>query len=142
MNFLNAYLCTLPEASPLARFNTSCSDTWLKSPGIVCFNALAALLILRILEKKLDIVNVKLNVKTKDKKETYDKLTTEKLVDTLRSYKLLKIDEGYIPEYKRTEITDLLHSKFNFRTDYEINKPSKIRSIIKLTNNNIVHIAT
>jgi protease IV len=33
---------TLPEASPLARASTSATDTRLKSPGIVCFSALAA----------------------------------------------------------------------------------------------------
>lgn len=99
---------------------------------LTCFTAL---LILRILEKKLDIDNVKLNVEIKNGKETYDKLTTQKLVNTLRSYKLLKLDEGYIPEYKRNEITDLLHKTFKFRTDYQINKPSKIRSIIKTTKN-------
>lgn len=104
----------------------------IKAHFLTCYTAL---LILRILEKKLDIDNVKLNVETKNKKEVYDKLTTQKLVDTLRSYKLLKIDEGYIPEYTRNEITDLLHKTFKFRTDYEINKPSKIRSIIKSTKN-------
>ena len=80
---------------------------------------------------------VTLNARIKNKKEVYDKLTTQKLVDALRSYKLLKIDEGYIPEYKRTEITDLLHKTFKFRTDYEINKPSKIRCICQLNSDHL-----
>jgi len=34
--------CTRPEASPFASASTSATDTRLKSPGIVCFSALAA----------------------------------------------------------------------------------------------------
>ena len=36
------YRCTRPEASPAARRSTSATLTRLKSPGMVCFNALAA----------------------------------------------------------------------------------------------------
>ena len=39
---LAAYLCTRPLASPWARASTSATVTRLKSPGIVCFKALAA----------------------------------------------------------------------------------------------------
>ena len=37
---------------------------------------------------------------------------------------------GYIPTYKRTELTDKLHEVFNFRTDTEIIKKEKMRKII------------
>lgn len=40
---------------------------------------------------------------------------------------------GYIPAYKRTKITDDLHSKYGFRTDYEIIEKKKMRNIIKNT---------
>lgn len=30
------------------------------------------------------------------------------------------IGDGYIPTYTRTDLTDDLHKKFGFRTDYEI----------------------
>ena len=39
-------------------------------------------------------------------------------------------DEGYIPSYTRTDITDCLHEKFNFRTDYEIMKNIEIKKIL------------
>ena len=43
-----------------------------------------------------------------------------------------KIDEyGYIPTYTRNDLTDKLHELFGFRTDTEIIKKSKMRSIIK-----------
>lgn len=38
---------------------------------------------------------------------------------------------GYIPAYTRTQLTDELHYKFGFRTDYEINKQKEKRNIIK-----------
>ena len=40
-------------------------------------------------------------------------------------------DEGYIPAYTRTDITDELHNKFNFRTDYEVIKNSNIKKFLK-----------
>ena len=40
---------------------------------------------------------------------------------------------GYIPSYTRTDITDDLHSLFNFRTDYQITKKAKMRNIIHQT---------
>ena len=85
----------------------------IKAHFLTCF---VALLILRLLENKTD-----------------NKYTTNELINTLRSYDLLKIDEGYIPTYTRTNITDDLHNIFNFRTDYEIVSKSKMRNIIKNT---------
>ncbi len=75
-----------------------------------------ALLLLRLLENK-----------------TNNKYTVSELINTLRSYNLLKIDEGYLPSYTRTNITDDLHDIFGFRTDYQITVPSKMRNIIKNT---------
>lgn len=42
---------------------------------------------------------------------------------------------GYIPAYKRTELTDELHQIFGFRTDYEIIGKKEMRNIIKNTKN-------
>lgn len=44
--------------------------------------------------------------------------------------------KGYIPTYKRTDLTDALHEKFEFRTDYEINTIKSIKKfkIYKKTN--------
>ena len=80
---------------------------------LTCYTALV---ILRLLEKK-----------------TEGRYTTDRLINTLRSYNLLKIDEGYIPAYTRSEISDHLHEIFGFRTDYQIIKPSRMRSIIAET---------
>lgn len=49
---------------------------------------------------------------------------------------LLSKDSGYIPSYKRTKITDKLHSSFGFRTDYEFIRKSTMRTIIKETKQN------
>lgn len=83
----------------------------IKAHFLTCYTAL---LILRLLEKK-----------------TNYKYTSNQLVETLRSYDLIKLDEGYIPAYTRNDITDDLHNIFNFRTDYQIITPSKMRNIIK-----------
>jgi len=63
-----------------------------------------ALLIYRILEKKLD-----------------SNYTTAQIIETLREMKVYEsTGDGYIPVYERTDITDDLHDTFGFRTDYEI----------------------
>lgn len=41
------------------------------------------------------------------------------------------VDDGYIPTYTRTDLTDALHENFNFRTDYEINTMKQMRKIFK-----------
>ena len=72
----------------------------IKAHFMTCF---LALLIFRILEKKLD-----------------EKYTVNEIIETIKNMNLLKEEEGFIPVYTRTNITDLLHEKFGFRTDYEI----------------------
>lgn len=47
----------------------------------------------------------------------------------------LKDDDDYIPIYNRTNITDLLHDIFEFRTDYEIIPEKNIKKIFKQTKN-------
>ena len=45
---------------------------------------------------------------------------------------LNKVNEiGYIPAYTRTDITDSLHEKFNFRTDNEITTTKIIKNFKK-----------
>ena len=46
---------------------------------------------------------------------------------------LLSQNSGYVPSYKRTDITDDLHTAFGFHTDYEFISKSTMRSIIKET---------
>lgn len=73
----------------------------IKAHFLTCF---IALLIYRILEKKLDY-----------------KYTTSQILETLKNMKVFESKgDGYIPCYERTDLTDDLHDKFGFRTDYEI----------------------
>lgn len=81
---------------------------------LICF---IALLIYRILEKKLD-----------------NKYTSTEIISTLRNYNHLKIEgAGYIPEFDRTAITDDLQKVFNLGLDKEIITPRNMRSIISKT---------
>lgn len=62
--------------------------------------------------------------------------TVSKIMKTLREMEVVDTQHnGYIPAYKRTEITDKLHEIFGFRTDYEIIGKKKMRNIIKNTKN-------
>ena len=64
---------------------------------------------------------------------TEHKYTCEQLIKTLRDMDMVYIDkEGYIPAYTRTEITDCLHKKFGFNTDYEFTSLSNMRKIFSL----------
>ena len=81
---------------------------------LTCF---CALLISRLLEIKLE-----------------NKYTLNEILKTIRTMNLTDTGYGsYIPGYKRTEITDSLHTAFGYRTDYEISTKQRIRSIIKST---------
>ena len=73
-----------------------------------------SLVLYRYLEKKLE-----------------GKYTVQKIINTLREMDLKKNKDGsYEPVYTRTDLTDLMHEKSGFRTDYEIIKNSNIRKII------------
>lgn len=79
---------------------------------LICY---LALLVYRILEYKLE-----------------NKYTTEEIIDTLRKMNVTEVEgSGYIPSYTRTDLTDALHDLFGYRTDYQITKKSKMRTIIK-----------
>ena len=87
-------------------------DDRIKAHFTTCF---LSLLIYRILEHKLN-----------------EKYTSEKIISTLREMNLIKeFEEGYIPTYTRTAITDKLHEQFDFRTDYEITTENKMKKILK-----------
>ena len=86
----------------------------IKAHFITCF---LSLVIYRFLEKKTD-----------------EKYTVSELLETLRNmYFYKEKNVGYIPAYIRTDITDLLHEKFGFRTDYEIITEKNFEKILKQT---------
>lgn len=82
----------------------------IKAHFLTCF---ISLILYRFLEKKLG-----------------EKYTCPEIIDTLRSMDIIKVEgQGWIPAYTRTEITNALHEKFGFRTDYEITTPLKMKNI-------------
>ena len=84
----------------------------IKAHFLICY---IALLIYRILEKKLD-----------------EKFTTEQIIDCLRNMNMLKENsKGFLPTYTRTDLTDTLHEKFGFRTDFEILTEKNLKKIFK-----------
>ena len=90
-------------------------DDRIKAHFLTCY---ISLLIYRLLEKKLE-----------------NKYTCEQILDTLRGMQMTRLskDNGYIPSYKRTDVTDSLHKIFGFHTDFEFISKSSMRNIIKNT---------
>ena len=90
-------------------------DERIKAHFLICY---ISLLVYRLLEKKLG-----------------NAYTCNEILSTLRSMQvtLLSKESGYIPSYKRTDMTDDLHKVFGFHTDYEFISKSAMRSIIKST---------
>ena len=77
------------------------NDEMIKAHFLTCF---LALVVYRYVEKNLD-----------------EKYTVPEIIDTLRDMNLkLENVNSYIPNYIRTNLTDALHNKFGFRTDFEV----------------------
>ena len=86
----------------------------IKAHFTTCF---LSLLIYRILEHKL--------------KEEY---SSNDIINTLRNMNFLRKEGcGYIPTFKRTNLTDSLHEQFEFRMDTEIVPENVMRKIFKKT---------
>lgn len=89
-------------------------DNRIKSHFMTCF---ISLILLRYLEKKLNF-----------------KYTSTDIIKTLRSMNLTAVgDEGFIPSYTRTDLTDSLHEAFGFHTDYQIVSKKDMKKIFMLT---------
>ncbi len=84
----------------------------IKAHFLVCF---LALLSYRLLEKKLD-----------------HKYSCRMILDTLKAMNFAMIEEqGFIPLYKRHELTDMLHDVCGFRTDLQFITKSLMKTIQK-----------
>lgn len=59
--------------------------------------------------------------------------TCNELLEQLKSMKFYKTKEGYIPVYTRTDLTDKIHEKFGFRTDFQLITHADMKKIIKST---------
>ena len=89
-------------------------DEMIKAHFVTCF---LALMIYRLLEKKLD-----------------EKYTVTEIIETLRNMNLKMENNGnYVPNYIRTDLTDDLHKRFGFRTDFEVLKENNFKKIFKKT---------
>lgn len=89
-------------------------DEMIKAHFMTCY---LALVLYRYVEKKLD-----------------EKYTTSDIIETLREMNMkLEDNSSYIPNYIRTDLTDDLHSKFNFRTDFQAISLKNITKIIAQT---------
>lgn len=89
-------------------------DDRIKAHFVTCF---LALLVFRYLEKKLN-----------------NAYTAYEIIDTLKDMNLKLENDGYYsPIYTRTHLTDKLHEKYNFRTDYEILSEKNLKKIISST---------
>ena len=88
------------------------NDNRIKAHFLICF---LALLIYRILEKKTEY-----------------RYTCTEILDTLKTMNFANIQEqGFLPLYKRTKITDTLHEICGFRTDFEFITKSQMKTIQK-----------
>jgi len=76
-----------------------------------------SLLVYRILEKRLE-----------------QRYSVEDITQTLREMQFYALkDQGYVPAYMRTPLTDALHEAYGFRTDTEIVTQKKMKGILKTT---------
>lgn len=92
------------------------NDEMIKAHFLTCF---LALVVYRYVEKNLD-----------------EKYTVPEIIDTLRDMNLkLENVNSYIPNYIRTNLTDALHNKFGFRTDFEVISEKNIKKILRQTKN-------
>ena len=89
-------------------------DEMIKAHFVTCF---LALIVYRYLEKRLD-----------------EKYTVSEIIETLRTMDVkLDNDDSYTPNYIRTDLTDALHDKFGFRTDFEVISEKNIKKILAQT---------
>lgn len=92
------------------------NDEMIKAHFLTCF---LALVVYRYVEKNLD-----------------EKYTVPEIIDTLRDMNLkLENVNSYIPNYIRTNLTDALHNKFGFRTDFEVISEKNVKKILRQTKN-------
>lgn len=64
------------------------------------------------------------------RKKLDEKYTVGEIIDTLKEMNLNLKDDDYIPSYIRTDLTDDLHDKFGFRTDFEIITEKKLKKFV------------
>ena len=87
-------------------------DEMIKAHFVTCY---LALVLYRYLEKNLN-----------------EEFTAPEIIETLRDMEIKKEGaDSYVPNYIRTDLTDALHGKFGFRTDYEVMNIKNFKKIFK-----------
>lgn len=100
------------EARPVYLRN----ETRIKAHFLTCF---LSLVLFRYLEKILE-----------------KQFSCEEILHTLINFNFSEIQEqGFVPLYKRDRLTDLLHEKFGFYTDFEFITKSQMKTIEKMSKN-------
>ena len=99
---------------------------------LTCF---VALLIYRILESRLNaaISRTQANAEARDEsKGLQRRYTSTSIIGTLRDMTMTKAgDDGFIPSYRRTELTDALHDLSGFRTDYQFSSRKRMQGFCR-----------
>ncbi|MGN1167744.1 MAG: IS1634 family transposase [Lachnospiraceae bacterium] len=91
-------------------------DERIKAHFLICF---IALMIYRILEKQLN-----------------EQFSVREIISTLQNMNVHEIGEnGYLPVFKRTRITDALHENAGFWLDRELLSKKSIKKILKASRN-------
>lgn len=87
-------------------------DEMIKAHFLTCY---LALVIYKYVEKKLE-----------------EKYTAPYIIETLRGMNMkFENNNTYVPNYIRTDLTDDLHEKFGFRTDFEVISKKNMKKILK-----------
>lgn len=62
------------------------------------------------------------------------KYTCDEILNTLRNFNFTELKEqGFVPAYTRSDLTDLLHEKCGFHTDFEFITKSQMKTIQKIS---------
>lgn len=90
------------------------TDPHIEAHFLTCFLALT---VYRYLEKRLK-----------------NKFTCSQIISALQDMTVREVmGEGYIPNYTRTDLTDILHETFGFRTDLQIVTKKKMKETVRLS---------
>ena len=68
-----------------------------------------------------------------------EEFTSFEIIECLRNMNMVKENLGYVPAYTRTDLTDAIHDKSGFRTDYEIVSEKNMKKILKDVKNKKSH---
>ena len=103
-------------------------DDRIKAHFLICF---ISLLVYRILEQKLPAKETTKDEKGNTKENRY---TCDEIIRTLKGMYITSVsDNGYVPSYTRTSLTDALHEYAGFRTDYEIIRHKQMQGNVRRT---------